>query len=100
MKRTQRSNGTWLCDVLAHARLTAPCMCLMTTDALNPPQVATCIQTVADSNSPAHDLTRFPFESITPVNKTPKYLFSHNSGECREGYPFRLHDLSREEGCR
>ena len=97
MKRTQRSDGTWLCDVLAHARLMAPCMCLMTTDALNPPQVATCIQTVADSNSPAHDLTRFPFESITPVNKTPKYLFSHNSGE---GFPFRLQDLSREEGCR
>ena len=89
-----------MCDVLAEARLTAACMCLIMTDALNPPQVATCIQTVADSNSPAHVLTRFPLESITPVNRTPKHLFSHKCGECREGFPFRLQDLSREEGCR
>ena len=78
-----------MCDVLAQARLTAACLRLIITDALSPPKVATCIQTAADISKPAHVLTRFPLDSTTPVNETPKYLLSHNPGECKEELRFR-----------
>ena len=63
--------------------VTAACMCLMITDALNPPKVATCIQTVVDGNKLVHVLARFPLDKPTPVNRIPRYILSHSPGECK-----------------